>query len=835
MDDYDLAVFFPKWYQHWLVRLSANYLFWACLLLALAARIWLVIHTQGIIDGDEALVGIQAQHILQGERPVYLYGQTYMGSLPAYLIAGLFAVMGPSVWTLRSEPVLLSPLLVWLTWRLAAALAGGARLPAREKRRFMLTSALLAALPPLFDAVVEIRVWNGYSETFVLTLLLLLCALRLTQCWQAGASSGELGWRWAGIGFVTGLGFWVDPMIIFAVIASASWIVTYGVSRWRRVHNQESAHGEQSAPAGQPSSSEQGAPGGQTLPSMQPAARPAPVNQPAPSGQATPAAQPTHASQPVSSDRAASDVPTTHLGQPTPDPQGAHKGIPSMSHAPGQNVGVPLASTLQPPPQSPAGGAPPPSFTGTSTATGSGASAGVHTLRIAFARLPQSALARPQQPSQAQMLRSPLAHALNGSFVCRLQASLASAWRSPFAHALRSFLARVSRLDRAFSVASVSIPAALVGFAPAFYWGATHGWENIAYIFRAGSGALADPGIVLHYPNRLAMIQGLVHLYGTCAAPHAISGALPGDPRIAFDSSHALLLASRSLATAPYIFALGIGILCIAVTTLLLVRSYTQQQPLLLTARRLAGLPLLFGATTAVIFCVSSSSISGLLYPCSVDRVGHYAAALVLVLPLIIGAVLTIARMALPARAPTEREHSTKRRTLLANIARGLLLCGLFVYLGGQASTYVQSNPEHIIQSSGCNALLEQSDQLISYLEHSHIHYAWATSWIGNVVMFKSNERVVTADPRVITIHDENRLPASPAAVSHATRASVLAFALSSDLHPTLLQALNANHVTYRLARFAVAPAFDVLVVTPLNRTLSPFEGDALGAWNLGC
>ncbi|MBA2287484.1 MAG: hypothetical protein H0W02_18580 [Ktedonobacteraceae bacterium] len=833
MDDYDLAVFFPKWYQHWLVRLSANYLFWACLLLALAARIWLIIHTQGIIDGDEAQVGIQARHILQGERPAYLYGQGYMGSLPAYLIAGLFAIMGPSVWALRSEPVLLSPLLVWLTWRLAAALADGARLPAREKRRFMLTSALLAALPPLFDAVVETRVWHGYSETFVLTLLLLLCVLRLTQRWQAGASSGELGWRWASIGFVTGLGFWVDPMIIFAVIASAAWIVTYGVSRWKRVHNQESAHGEQSTPAAQPASSEQSAPGGQTLPGMQSAAQPAQTSQPVSSDRAASDVPTTHPGQPVSSGRAASDAPTTHLGQPVPDLQGAHKGIPSISHTPGQSAGAPLASTLQPPPQSPAGGAP--SFTGTSPSTGSGASAGTHSLRIAFAHLPQSALAHPRQPSPAQMLRSPLAHALNGSFIRTLQSSLAGAWRSPFARALRSSLAHISRLDQAFALAFVSIPAALVGFAPAFSWGATHGWENIAYIFRAGSGALADPGIALHYPNRLAMIQGLVHLYGTCAAPHAISGALPGDPRIAFDSSHALLLASRSLATAPYLFALGVGILCIAVATLLLVRSYTQHHALLLSARRLAGLPLLFGATTAVIFCVSSSSISGLLYPCASDKVGHYTAALVLVLPLIISAVLTIARMSLPARASTEREHSTKQRTLLSNIARGLLLCGLFVYLGGQASTYVQSNPEHIIQSPGCNALLEQSDQLVAYLERSHIHYAWATIWIGNVVMFKSNERVVTADPRVITIHDENRLPAYTAAVSHATHASVLAFALSSDLHPTLLQTLNANHVTYRLARFSVAPAFDVLVVTPLNRTLSPFEGNTLGAWNLGC
>ena len=59
--------------------------------LGLLLRIGLLLRTGAMIDGDEALVGIQAQHILQGARPVYFYGQAYMGSLEAYLAAGVFA------------------------------------------------------------------------------------------------------------------------------------------------------------------------------------------------------------------------------------------------------------------------------------------------------------------------------------------------------------------------------------------------------------------------------------------------------------------------------------------------------------------------------------------------------------------------------------------------------------------------------------------------------------------------------------------------------------------------------------------------------------------------
>src|SRR3974377_254905 len=46
-----------------------------CLLIAIIVRAFIVIHTQGFIDGDEALVGIQAEHILRGELPIYFYNQ----------------------------------------------------------------------------------------------------------------------------------------------------------------------------------------------------------------------------------------------------------------------------------------------------------------------------------------------------------------------------------------------------------------------------------------------------------------------------------------------------------------------------------------------------------------------------------------------------------------------------------------------------------------------------------------------------------------------------------------------------------------------------------------
>ena len=91
-----------QWYKFLLSPL------WLCLLITLGIRVFLIIHTHNVIEGDEALVGIQAERILHGDFPVYFYGQAYMGSLEAYLVAGLFALFGPSVWALRTESTLLS-------------------------------------------------------------------------------------------------------------------------------------------------------------------------------------------------------------------------------------------------------------------------------------------------------------------------------------------------------------------------------------------------------------------------------------------------------------------------------------------------------------------------------------------------------------------------------------------------------------------------------------------------------------------------------------------------------------------------------------------------------
>ncbi|HEU5438497.1 MAG TPA: hypothetical protein VFU88_04330 [Ktedonobacterales bacterium] len=238
-------------------------------MVALAARLFLVVRTQAMIDGDEALVGIQAERILHGELPTYFYAQPYMGSLEAYLAAALFRVFGPSSWALRAVPILLSLALVYLTWRLARALtappvplsheergredaalpdgdlatatadAGGAG-PMRNSALLAGLAAFVAAAPPLYDAVAELRTWGGQIEMYVVTLALLLCTVELAQRLRASAGAFELARRWAVLGFFAGLGVWINPLVSYALAACALWLLPPVIERaapgtWRRV------------------------------------------------------------------------------------------------------------------------------------------------------------------------------------------------------------------------------------------------------------------------------------------------------------------------------------------------------------------------------------------------------------------------------------------------------------------------------------------------------------------------------------------------------------------------------------------------------------------------
>src|SRR6185437_12410639 len=69
---------------------------------AVILRLLLLMLNYPEVNSDEGTMGIEAIHIaFQGQHPIYLYGQNYMGVLEAYLAAPFFHLFGVSTFTLR--------------------------------------------------------------------------------------------------------------------------------------------------------------------------------------------------------------------------------------------------------------------------------------------------------------------------------------------------------------------------------------------------------------------------------------------------------------------------------------------------------------------------------------------------------------------------------------------------------------------------------------------------------------------------------------------------------------------------------------------------------------
>ena len=148
-------------------------------------------------NADEAIVALMARHILQGARPVFFYGQAYMGSLDAWLVAGFFRLIGEQVAAIRLVQTLL-----YLGFLLATAWVG--RLAFGSWWSGAL-AALLLAIPTVNITLYTTASLGGYGEALLIGSLLLAVSLLLVSRLAEGRRSLGL---WLAFGFLSGLGLW---------------------------------------------------------------------------------------------------------------------------------------------------------------------------------------------------------------------------------------------------------------------------------------------------------------------------------------------------------------------------------------------------------------------------------------------------------------------------------------------------------------------------------------------------------------------------------------------------------------------------------------------------
>jgi len=182
---------------------STRWVLAGIVLLGMALRLYLLWASQVLIEADEALVGLQAFGILRGERPIFYPGQAYGGSLESYLVAAVFRLLGASPLTLKLVPFLFSTLFIFMTYQLAREI---------YNPPIGLLSALFVALCPLLLTAFSLKTWGGYSQTPVLGNLALILLQRILS---RRAHDKGLWKATLGLGFLSGLGLWVNPQYFY--------------------------------------------------------------------------------------------------------------------------------------------------------------------------------------------------------------------------------------------------------------------------------------------------------------------------------------------------------------------------------------------------------------------------------------------------------------------------------------------------------------------------------------------------------------------------------------------------------------------------------------------
>ena len=183
-----------------IVRHSSPLCLLGAIVIAVGLKTWLVLADVVPFNSDEAVVALMARHILQGERPIFFYGQAYMGSLDAWLVAGGFALFGEHVDVIR-----LIQISLYVTYLITLWLMLRMFFTDPKVANF---AVILASVPPVLLTTYTTATLGGYGETLVLGNLVLWVGYEVIF-----GDLQEKNWAWLLLGFLGGTGFWVLALI----------------------------------------------------------------------------------------------------------------------------------------------------------------------------------------------------------------------------------------------------------------------------------------------------------------------------------------------------------------------------------------------------------------------------------------------------------------------------------------------------------------------------------------------------------------------------------------------------------------------------------------------
>ena len=191
------------------------FIFIFILVLAAAFKIVLLLSDVFPFNADEAIVGLMARHILEGERPIFFYGQSYMGSFDAWLVSAGFAIFGAKIWVIRAIQVLLYLCTIALSMLIVDRVS--------DSRLAVIITGVLLAFPTVNMTLYSTVSLGGYGESLLIGTVLMLIFLILRKDKRLFGNKAILVF---GMGLIIGFGFWINSFTLvysIPVLALLFW------------------------------------------------------------------------------------------------------------------------------------------------------------------------------------------------------------------------------------------------------------------------------------------------------------------------------------------------------------------------------------------------------------------------------------------------------------------------------------------------------------------------------------------------------------------------------------------------------------------------------------
>lgn len=173
-----------------------------------AERVFAYRSSISVPDSDEAVVGLMAQHVLQGQFSTFYWGSGYGGTIESVLTAPIFFVFGTSWIALRIVPIILSGVAALVVWRIGRRLYGE---PAAS-----VAGAIIWVWPPFLVAHLTQQQSGFYASGLVFGAVLVLLALR--------AVDAPTRLRVGTFGFVGGVALWNDVQLVAIIAPLVVWL-----------------------------------------------------------------------------------------------------------------------------------------------------------------------------------------------------------------------------------------------------------------------------------------------------------------------------------------------------------------------------------------------------------------------------------------------------------------------------------------------------------------------------------------------------------------------------------------------------------------------------------